>query len=357
MPPSDSHVDAVEKGRQPTRRAKTNKIREYILNHVADHASDITAITAAEFGISRQAMSRHLKPLIDDGLLTATGDRNKRIYKLKPLRERKTVFACTPTLAEHDVWDTEISPFLQEFPKNVFDIWQFCFTEMINNAIDHSGGSEIQVHLTITAVDTEIIVRDNGIGIFRKIQSALNLTDQRTAILELAKGKLTTDPDKHTGQGIFFTSRLLDSFMIVSGEFFFCHEDKFDKDWMLEKGQPTDGTSIFMKLNNQSSRLDEDVFKKFSSTDGISFSKTVVPVTLARYGNEKLVSRSQAKQLLARVDQFETVMLDFAGVEGIGQAFADEIFRVFVRSHPKTKIVPVHMNDSVANSARAAEAG
>ena len=87
---------------------------------------------------------------------------------------------------------------------------------MFNNAIDHSGGTEI-VFVTKTAAQTTITIKDNGIGIFKKIQAAMNLLDERHAILELAKGKLTTDPKRHTGEGIFFTSRLVDSFDIVSG--------------------------------------------------------------------------------------------------------------------------------------------
>ena len=54
-------------------------------------------------------------------------------------------------------------------------------------------------------------------GIFKKIQKALDLLDERHAILELAKGKLTTDPKHHTGEGIFFTSRMFDEFTILSG--------------------------------------------------------------------------------------------------------------------------------------------
>lgn len=110
-----------------------------------------------------------------------------------------------------------------------------------------------------------------------------------------------------------------------------------------------------MKLNNHSIRIDSDIFKKYSSEDGISFSKTVVPVTLARYGDEKLVSRSQAKQLLSRVDQFESVVLDFAGVDSIGQAFADEVFRVFSRSHPNTNIVSIRANESILKSIEGAK--
>lgn len=41
-----------------------------------------------------------------------------------------------------------------------------------------------------------------------------------------------------------------------------------------------------------------------------------------------LVSRSQAKRVLARLDMFETVTLDFDGVTELEQGFADELFRV-----------------------------
>jgi STAS-like domain of unknown function (DUF4325) len=67
----------------------------------------------------------------------------------------------------------------------------------------------------------------------------------------------------------------------------------------------------------------------------------VVSVKLAQYGKQ-LVSRSQAKQLLARVDGVRTVILDFNEVEGIGQAFADEVFRVFPGHHPGIQIVSVN---------------
>ena len=55
--------------------------------------------------------------------------------------------------------------------------------------------------------------------------------------------------------------------------------------------------------------------------DDYSFAKTVVPVRLAKIGDENLVSRSQAKRLLQRVDRFRCVVLDFDQVGSIGQAF------------------------------------
>jgi hypothetical protein len=79
----------------------------------------------------------------------------------------------------------------------------------------------------------------------------------------------------------------------------------------------------------------------------MAFNKTVVPVQLAQYGNDKLISRSQAKRVLARVDLFKKVILDFKDVPTIGRAFSDEIFRVFTLEHPGIELIPIHANSEV----------
>src|SRR5947207_10771017 len=74
---------------------------------------------------------------------------------------------------------------------------------------------------------------------------------------------------------------------------------------------------------------------------------TVLAVRL--FGEEvgMLVSRSQAKRLLSRLEGFTTAILDFEGIEEIGPAFADEIFRVFARAHPIPRIIPLRANENV----------
>lgn len=61
----------------------------------------------------------------------------------------------------------------------------------------------------------------------------------------------------------------------------------------------------------------------------------------------RLISRSEAKRLLAGLDRFAEVVLDFNGVEEIGQGFADEVFRVWARAHPKVRLKPVNMSEAV----------
>ena len=228
---------------------------------------------------------------------------------------------------------------------------------MFNNAIDHSGGSEILVQIRKNAVNTEMVLMDNGVGIFKKIQTAMNLLDERHAILELSKGKLTTDPNNHTGEGIFFTSRMFDKFDILSGGIFFTHQFGDDEDWILERDKFETGTSVWMEIHNHTARTTKRIFDQFTSGDDFGFNKTVVPVKLAQYGNDKLISRSQAKRVLARIELFKVVIFNFEGVEFIGQAFADEIFRVFSQKHPEIELMTQKTNSEVRRMIERAKSG
>jgi len=329
-------------------RARGEDIRRFILDHVEKHPGDISKRTSHNFGITRQAVNKHLRRLVSENSLNEAGQTRKRTYKLAPLVEWKRVYDITPQLEEHILWDNDISKILGAQPENISDIWHYGFTEMINNAKDHSGGTAVIVGIVKTAASTEMYISDNGVGIFKKIQQALNLPDERYAIFELSKGKLTTDPGRHTGEGIFFTSRMFDTFGIGSGNIYFGHEFGEDEDWIFDSlNFEGGGTTVMMKLSNHTSRSEKKIFEQYSSDDDFGFNKTIVPVKLAQYGNDKLISRSQAKRVLSRVDLFKIVVLDFEGVPTIGQAFADETFRVFASEHPQISLIPIHANSEV----------
>jgi hypothetical protein len=328
-------------------RARGEDIRRYIIDNIEKHANDISRVTAEKFAITRQAVNKHLHRLTKEKALTETGKTRNRSYKLAPLLHWERSYARPAGLAEDVIWRNDVLPILGQMPDNVIDIWHYGFTEMFNNAIDHSSGERIGVEIRKTAATTEMMIYDDGVGIFRKIREALNLMDDRHAILELSKGKLTTDPARHTGEGIFFSSRMFDSFDILSQGVFFSHQFGDDSDWILERELQTSGTAVWMKLFNHTARTTQKIFDAYSVGDDFGFNKTVVPVMLARYGEEQLVSRSQAKRLLSRVEVFKEVIFDFSGVNSIGQAFADEIFRVFKNSHPEIALYSIHANSAV----------
>ena len=338
-------------------RARGEDIRRFILEHVEKHPNDIGKIASEHFGITRQGINKHLQRLCSEFALVETGKTRNRTYKLAALTEWRERYLITPDLAEDLVWTNSIREVLSPLPDNVLDIWHYGFTEMFNNAIDHSGGSQIVVRMRKNAVSAEMLLIDDGMGIFKKIQKEMNLLDERHAILELSKGKLTTDPKNHSGEGIFFTSRMFDSFDIRSGGVYFNHQFGDDEDWILERDQLENGTLVWMEINNHTARTTKKIFDQYTSGDDYGFNKTVVPVKLAQYGNDKLISRSQAKRVLARIELFKIVIFNFEDVEFIGQAFADEIFRVFAQKHPEIQILTLKTNSEVKRMISRAQSG
>lgn len=330
-----------------TVRQRGEKIRRFIISNVQSHSSDIATVTAEKFGITRQAVHRHLRRLVDERVLTSTGNTRNLKYKLCPLESWDERLLLKENQEEDVVWRNIVRSKIGDLPDNAVDIWLYGFTEMFNNVIDHSNATHAHVRIRRTAAAIDMVIGDDGVGIFKKIQRALGLTDERHALLELAKGKLTTDPQNHSGEGIFFSSRMFDEFAILSGNTCFQHEYSDDDDWIIQAGKVTGGTWVYMKLNNHTSRTTKKVFDKYSSKDHYGFNRTVVPVRMAQFGDDKLVSRSQARRMLDRLDRFGVVIFDFTRVRDIGQAFADEVFRVFANEHPEIELHQAHANAAV----------
>lgn len=329
------------------------EIEAALLRAVGGHPRDLVSMVAAQLGLSRQRVHQRVQALVVGGYLTKEGT-TRPMYTLGANRRFQQTYPRA-NLAEDRVWYVDLQPLLVDLPRNVLDIAQHGVTEMVNNAVDHSEAIGVTLAMECSNGLLQLDVIDDGIGIFRKISRALALPDERLALLELSKGKLTTDPQRHSGEGIFFASRMFDVFRIVSGGLVFDHDASFDLDLLDEAGE-TVGTHVHMAIATDAQRKVGDVFAEYSSgPDEYSFARTVVPVRLAKVGDEQLISRSQAKRLLQRVERFRHVMLDFAGVGSIGQAFADEIFRVFANIHPEVELIAIHAVPEVQHMIRRAE--
>ena len=332
-------------------------IRRFLLEKVDDHPKDLVTLAADHYSVSRQTILTQVKHLVDEELMVAHGVTKAREYALK----RHVTGATLPIkgLQEDVVWREQVRPLLGDVKENVLSICDYGVTEMVNNVIDHSEGGELTLIVRRDAVKVEILVSDDGVGIFNKIQRDFNLLDPRHALLELAKGKLTSDEKKHSGQGVFFTSRMFDEFSITSSTLFFHRKNAEDDEWLIEvedagRGEP--GTMISMTISYDAKQTVKEVFDWAAGAGGdFGFTKTHVPVKLALYEGEQLMSRSQAKRILARVDKFKEVILDFSGVTQIGQAFADEMFRVYKRDHPKVRLVPLRTTPEIKEMIRHVE--
>lgn len=335
---------------------RSREIEHALLAQVVEHPHDLVRVVAEQLGLSRVAVATRARTLVEDGFLEKTGT-TRPIYRLGPHRRAEFRYRIEG-LQEDRVWARGVSPLLQGMPGNVLDICHHGITKMVNNAIDHSEGMEVRVEVARNADRVSLTVTDDGVGIFRKITRALVLPDERLALLELSKGKLTTDPKRHSGEGVFFTSRMFDHFAIQSGGLVFDHDATQPADALFDTDDAADlpGTLVGMEIAIASVLTAKQVFDEFSSgPDEYAFAKTIVPVRLAQVGDEKLISRSQAKRLLQRMDRFRCAMLDFEGVVSIGQAFADEIFRVFANQHPEVELVAIHALPEVQQMIRRAE--
>lgn len=326
---------------------RSRMIRGFLLDSVRIGRQEIVSTSSKMFNISRQSIHRHLAALIKEGRLIATGHTRARTYSLGPVRDHVAKYQLK-NLKEDVVHREDFSFLFEGLPENISEICHYGFTEILNNAIDHSEGSSVTILTTRSEERITIQMHDDGEGIFKRIARLCKLPDPRESILELSKGKLTTDPENHTGQGIFFSSRSFDSFYIRSGDLCFAHKKDDDEDFLLHVDETGLGTSVYMDISLSSSKDLGHVFDEYSGApDDYRFYKTVVPVRLAIYEGEALVSRSQAKRILNRVEKFQTVILDFAGVDKIGQAFSDEVFRVFTKNHPKIKLIPINTTSEV----------
>ena len=330
---------------------QAKQIREFILNNVESHPRDISRITAQEFEVTRPAIGRHLRALVDDGFLIATGATKARKYTLQTLTKTRIDFSVDSALQEDVVWRESVLPLITDAASNVRDICQYGFTEMFNNIIDHSESDTATVRLIENAARIEIQVHDSGVGIFHKIQRHFQLADPRHALLELSKGKITSDTTNHTGEGIFFTSRMFDEFVISSGTLAFVRLNK-DDDWLIEveERRRLSGTLVSMEINLNATRTMSSVLSEYASEQyDYGFTRTHVPLKLAKYEGEQLVSRSQARRLLARLEGFREVLLDFQDIKIIGQAFADEIFRVYQNEHPDKTLGWIRTSQEIEN--------
>jgi DNA-binding transcriptional ArsR family regulator len=328
--------------------------REAILRHIKKKGRITTSELGARLGISRQALHLHLKALIGEGLVEKTGSTRNAAYVLSGAESDALSFTkrySLKGLEEDKVYD-EIAFRLRlhrALSQRARTIVYYAFTEMLNNAIDHSKSEACDVRFTLEAYDVVFSVRDFGIGVFHSIADRFGLPDQEAAIGELVKGKTTTMKEKHTGEGIFFTSKVADRLRFRSHrlelEFHAAEDDVFVRDRRNLKG-----TEVQFTLSRRSRRKLEDVFQQYSPREfDYRFERTRVQVKLF---NREYVSRSEARRLLHGLEQFSVATLDFKNVRSMGQAFADEIFRVFQQRHPTVRLEPTNMGSAVRSVVR-----
>jgi STAS-like domain of unknown function (DUF4325)/Histidine kinase-like ATPase domain len=328
------------------------EMRTLILNTINKQRQVKTADIVGLTGLSRAYAQRFLKDLAEEGVIVLMGKANQAHYILpskkgasnaKPLSVRRIM--TNKDLAEDKVLREikEGSAIFQGVAGNISSIIDYSFTEMLNNAIEHSTAQKIDVVIMRTATDIRFTVADRGIGIFNNIMKKKRLGTTIEAIQDLLKGKETTAPEAHSGEGIFFTSKIADLLTIKSFEKKLVF-DNAQQDIYVKDVKPVRGTRVDFVLGLRSKKKLVDLFDKYTD-ESFQFSKTGVKVKLY-HQDVDYVSRSQARRILTGLEKFKTIELDFKDVTTIGQAFADEVFRIWQAQHKDVKFVIKDANEN-----------
>ncbi|MFA6410466.1 MAG: DUF4325 domain-containing protein [Candidatus Buchananbacteria bacterium] len=318
---------------------------------------------AKKFNISRQYATSLLRSWVSSGKLQKIGSTRNSFYVTKKAIQKNpevitNYFAkkfINKNLEEHRII-AEIEnhlPLLARLKKsreNIYSIFHYAFSEMFNNAIEHSQSKYINVIVALDSKRLFFIVNDYGIGVYKNVMKSRKLKSELEAIQDILKGKTTTAPHVHSGEGIFFTSKVADVLILDSFSYQLIF-DNIKNDVFLNKLEKIKrGTSVTFSISMDSSRHLNDIFKKYTGTahgyDSYGFDKTEVKIKLYTIGGIH-ISRSQARRVLSGLEKFKSVILDFDKVSMIGQAFADEIFRVFKNRHPEIEINAINMVEAV----------
>ena len=322
---------------------KKRTIVLYILDKISSKTKGLSNVVAEAFDISKNTVHTYLNDLIDNGIIRKV---KRGEYQLLTKRE-KYLFSRSKGELEIDTHPYELclAKQISHLSENIQQIWAYAVSEMVNNVIDHSSAEHMEIIVEQNYLQTSVLIIDDGVGIFEKIKKHFSLPGLDEAICELFKGKLTTDEVNHSGEGIFFTSRMMDNFLISSSGKTFT-TSKYNNDSIIDMDDITNGTCVLMSLSNFTHKSAREVFDLYSDVDG-GFTTTRIP--LKNIFDSAPVSRSQAKRLCNRLEKFEEVILDFEGISWMGQGFAHQIFAVFKNANPDITIKPINMNESVEN--------
>ncbi len=332
-------------------RLQSHALSLWITTAAVHHPHDLARHVAERTGVTRATANKALQRLVESNWLRREGTARRPHHRPGLLRQVVMQYPLAG-LQEDLPWSRDFAPFVT-LPAHVHRMVQHAFCELLNNAIDHSGGTSVTVSLRQTQGHVQLLVSDDGRGVFDKIEESFAIDEPALAMLELSKGKLTTAPACHTGRGLFFTSRLADVFDLHANEVAFQHREWEHRGWLPGRALKRQGTSVYAAIALDTTRTLESVLNTYS-LDGssVGFERTVVPVHLMTSDVVGLDSRAQARRVVSRLHEFKRAEVDFGGVSRIGHGFADELFRVQTSRQPGLNLVPINMSPAVAAMVR-----
>ena len=298
---------------------------------------------AEAVGASRQAVHAHLKRKVEAGELLSEGSgRNVRYRRAQ--RPHHFVYE-REGLEEHVVWNEVRADVLElgELPEATERIVHSAFTELVNNAIEHSSARMVKVRCQRINSRIAFEIIDDGVGIFDHLVAELEIPTRLFALQELSKGRITTLPEAHAGGGLYFVSKIADYFEIESGGIRWMVDNDLP-DMAMGSSSLGAGTRAWFESEIQPQADGNEVFDE--SNEALQMSSRRLVVKLFAIG-VRFMSRSEARRLLHGLEHYLEIILDFKDVEAVGLGFVDEVFRVWPSVHADTRIRAIHMEPAV----------
>jgi anti-sigma regulatory factor (Ser/Thr protein kinase) len=321
------------------------------------HPLDLPAALAARTGRSRAAAQRLLGRLVDAQWLERDGSRRRPLYRPGALRQVVRRYALAG-LEEDRPWAQDFAAALA-LPAAVARMLRHALSELLNNAIEHSGGRTVTVSMRRTPLQAQLLVADDGRGAFDAIRAACAIDDPAQAMFEIAKGRLTTRPADHGGRGLYHTAALADVFDLHANGHGWRRiaggadgEDAAAARWQPVRTPGGAGTAVYVAVAIDTARTLDQALRA-GSREGCRgwIDHARLPLRLLA-DDGVLESRALARRAAWRLERCAAATLDYAGIRDVGPAFADEIGRVLPQRLPGLQWQ--HVNASAAVAAQLA---
>ena len=327
-------------------------------------------LSAAEIArrlkVTRPTVSRHLTAMIEDGRVAKEGGGKRvrfrngfagmAVSEDEVPTDRKDIGTPPPSslsfvrrypravISEDRVWQELLSlhPVLGRLSVPARELFRIRLHRDAQQRHRALAGREVEVCFSQASDDTlSFEIQDDGVGLFQSLRRSLRLGSVEEAVKKLSQSRLPPLPDGRVAAGLFFSSRAARRFEVDSNGFRWMVDNQSGSTAAASAG-PRKGTRVRFQGELQPRRTLAELFARYSEHTIVH--KTRVVVTLGT----SFISRKEAQRLLAPLERFHTVVLDFKDVKEIGQGFADEVFRVWPSSHPHVTLEPINMSPVVS---------
>lgn len=233
----------------------TRKILEYLENNTGATGSQL----AAMLNVSRQAVNKQLKPLVQSGIVIKEGDTRGTIYRMYRGKRTSSVAKRLKKKLKPEEIDSEklfdeaalFFNFNHLLTDNSRQLSRISFFEIIGNVVRHSGTAVCTVEWLLDPYNLQIRIRDLGRGIFQAIAEKKSFSEENEALTEVMKFGTESLEQLDTSRGIHYATKAADliSFRSHRTKITF---DNLKPDVVVEELKFQEGTDVFIQVGRRS---------------------------------------------------------------------------------------------------------